>query len=199
MKKKELYLNQTEFAKKVGKSNAAIINAIKRGRIFAIKKSNRVFIEYYSQSKRLKDTAPIDLKSGNVSLKVAKIKASAHKTNVSKANGKNLKDSKAKAEGASGDKIITDLHDARLESEIYKAKKSKLEYEKMQESVLDAEAVRKTWLGIAQNLKKSILGIPARIGPLAAAEKDPLKCTMLIMSELKISLKGIIEEVKEVT
>lgn len=156
-------MSQTDFAAKLGVKAPSIIKARKSGRVEAKRDRGKIMLEWYSQSKRFKETSYMfspELKNN----------PKPHRKTEDK---------------------LDNLPDAKLAVEVLKAKRAKLEYEKAKGLTVDFEAVKNAWTGIANDLKKSILSISARIGPLCAAEKDVHKCTQLLTTELKNSLQLI--------
>lgn len=85
-----------------------------------------------------------------------------------------------------------DLHDVRLELERAKAMKEKLNLEILQGKHAPVDEIKKEFKHIAETLKKSILAIPDRIGPLVAGESDPHTVRQLLLVELKRSLQTIV-------
>ncbi len=167
--KKERWMSQADFAAKLGVEASSIIKARKTGRVEAKRDRHKIMLEWYSQSKRFKETSYMfspELKN----------QPKPHRKTEDK---------------------LDNLPAAKLAVEILKAKKAKLEYEKAKGLTVDAEAVKNAWTGIASDLKKSILSIPSRIGPLSAAESDVHKCTQLLTNELKNSLQLIAKKGEE--
>ena len=79
---------------------------------------------------------------------------------------------------------IRTIVDARFQLEKYKALKAKEEYELTAGNSITVEEVEQTWAELGTSLKKSIMALPARIGPLLAGETDPHKTKSMLKAEL---------------
>lgn len=170
---KRSFVTQAELSRRLGVSPVSICNRVKTGRFKTVKIDGKALINY-------KDAKRIFLLTMHGS-KNPKVK---------KSNGK-----KQAADLLSSDLDVPhDLVDARLTLEKYKALKAKLEYEENSKKLVRFDEIKKTWMDIAANLQKSVIGIADRIGPLVAAETDMHSCTLLLRTELKQALQGIVDK-----
>lgn len=101
----------------------------------------------------------------------------------------NSKDTSGKNDGK-----INNIADARFELERYKAMKMKEEYLQTTGKLISLEEVEKAWVEVASALKKSLLSLPARIGPLLAGENNPHKATHMLKTELIQCLQDTVEK-----
>jgi len=169
------YITQAEFARRIGIHPVTVGQGVKTGR----------WKLYYVDGSKL-------IKYAEAKRAFTLTKKNYMKGPIKKANGKTPKTLEISEDGLSD--VPHDLHDARLQNEKYKAMKTRLDFEVAQAKVISFQDVYDTWKDISENLKKSILAIADRIGPLAAAEMDNHSCTMLLRTELKRSLQGIVDK-----
>lgn len=173
----ERWVSQSEFARLMNMSPSAIYNAVKKGRIKSKKKGRQVLIEYNSQRIAFLQTAPTDLRAVK--------RARAKREKLEKRTGK--------LEGGSGEDAagLPGMYETKLAYERAKTKKMELDLAEAEGKLIDAGKMERLLLSVAVNLQKSILAVPSRIGPLAAAEHDATKCTILIGRELRRCLQAV--------
>jgi hypothetical protein len=78
---------------------------------------------------------------------------------------------------------------ARLVDLTYRARLRRLEFEKAQGKLIDAEAVRKQLADANRALRDGLLAIPGRLAPTCAAETDQKKVHSLMEQEIKRELE----------
>ena len=187
MKKNIKYIHQSELARRLGVSPNTINKGTKTGRfkvyiidgkkMFDYQDCKRVYIETKTRGGTPKKTAVKKLAK-----KVAK------KVNGKKPDVSDVYSSEVLPPGTGAPH---DLHDARLKFEKYKALKEQLNFEVMQKKYIKTEDVTKLLERLAQELKKAILAIPDRVGPIIAGETDPHKVRQIMIVEFKHSLQSI--------
>jgi hypothetical protein len=77
---------------------------------------------------------------------------------------------------------------ARMVDMTFRAKLRRLEFEKQQGRLIDAEAVRKLIADANRMLRDGLLGIAGRVAPVFAAETDGKKIESLLLQEIKREL-----------
>jgi phage terminase Nu1 subunit (DNA packaging protein) len=87
---------------------------------------------------------------------------------------------------------------ARTEKEIYRAKMAKLNFERMDGSLVSAKDVTDCAFEKARQIRDSLLNIPARVSPILAAEKDSKKVHEILDKEIRQCLEVFAEELVEV-
>lgn len=193
--KPELWVSQSEFGRKLGISPTAVFNAVKRGRITAIKERGKVLIEFNSQRLAFLNTSQMNHSvAAENKIRRKKLKYLKDIEEKIKQNKKVTEKEKKQLEESAdllGNLGLSNMHDVKLRLEIAKAKRAEIELAEAEGKVIDYEKVRNIIRNIAVNLQKSIMAIPARIGPLAAAERDQTKCTLMIGDELRRSLRAM--------
>lgn len=88
---------------------------------------------------------------------------------------------------------------ARTEKEIYRAKMAKLNYERMDGTLVLAEEVKKASFEAARLVRDSLLNIPNRISPIVAAEHDAKKVHDLLDKEIRQCLETLAGDLKNET
>lgn len=78
---------------------------------------------------------------------------------------------------------------ARTEKEIYRAKMAKLNYERMDGSLVPVEAVKKQAFETARQVRDSLLNIPNRVSPIVAAEHDSKRVNEIFTQEIRQCLE----------
>jgi len=89
---------------------------------------------------------------------------------------------------ADGGSAAPSYAQARIVDMTYRAKLRRLEYEKVQGKLIDAEAVRKLIADANRTLRDGLLAIPGRLAPICAAETDQKKIESLMLREIKREL-----------
>lgn len=74
---------------------------------------------------------------------------------------------------------------ARAQGAAYDAKLKELEYLKASGKLVDKDDVRRAAASLAEIVVKGLEAIPARVGPLIAAERDPVKREQILEQELR--------------
>lgn len=87
---------------------------------------------------------------------------------------------------------------ARTEKEIYRAKMAKLNYERLEGSLVYAKDVRQAAFEKGRLVRDQLLNIPARVSPIIAAERDPKKTHEILTNEIRQCLETIADDLKEV-
>lgn len=83
--------------------------------------------------------------------------------------------------------------EARRIREYYNAKKAELEYQKQTGLLVEVEEVEKDAHKVGRYLRDALMGLPARIASLLAAESKPQK----IEKMLKDEFRGVLDRVQE--
>lgn len=86
---------------------------------------------------------------------------------------------------------------ARTEKEIYRAKMAKLNYERMDGTLILAEAVKAAAFDKARLVRDSLLNIPNRISPIVAAEKDVKKVNEMLDKEIRQCLETLSNDLSQ--
>lgn len=177
-------ITQAELARRLNVSEQTIYKGAKSGRFKVYIKSGRKYFNYQNCKR--------------VFIETSKVGGSPRKIPIKRINGRTQKKI-----GVSGGQSIPvagevpevtiphDLADARIKYEKYKAMKEQFNFEVLQKKYIASEDVEKLLVMLAQNLKKSILSIPDRIGPIVAGETDQHKVRQMMIVELKQSLQNI--------
>ena len=169
------FVHQSELARRLGVSPNTINKGQKTGRFKAYIKDGKKLFNY-------RDCKRVYLETKTRS-------GTPKKTAVKKVNGKKAEGLDVSLPPESG--APHDLHDARLKFEKYKSMKEQLNFEVMQKKYIKTEDVSKLLATLAQNIKKSVLSIPDRVGPIIAGETDPHKVRQIMIVEFKNSLQAI--------
>lgn len=85
---------------------------------------------------------------------------------------------------------------ARTEKEIYRAKMAKLNYERMEGTLILADEVKKAAFEKARLVRDSLLNIPARVSPIVAAEHDSKKVNEILTNEIRQCLEALSGDLK---
>jgi phage terminase Nu1 subunit (DNA packaging protein) len=83
------------------------------------------------------------------------------------------------------------LNAARVDSETWKAKLSKLEYEKRRGELLDAAKTRKLIVDVARGVRDAMQSIPLRIAPVLAPEMSVADVDRILSEEISRALGGL--------
>lgn len=83
------------------------------------------------------------------------------------------------------------LNAARVDSETWKAKLSKLEYEKRRGELLDATKTRKLIVDVARGVRDALQSIPLRIAPVLAPEMSVADVDRILSEEISRALGGL--------
>lgn len=86
---------------------------------------------------------------------------------------------------------------AKTEREIYRAKITKLNYERLDGTLVPSEDVREAAFEKARLLRDQLLNIPNRIAPILAAEQDSKKSHEILTNEIRQCLETIAGDLKE--
>ncbi len=97
----------------------------------------------------------------------------------------------------SAEKILasTSLFEAQRYKEIFQALTKKLEYEKLDGSLLSREEVEKAAFESGRQIRDMLQAIPDRIAPLVAAETDLHACTQILKAEIRSILESMCDVV----
>lgn len=85
---------------------------------------------------------------------------------------------------------------ARTEKEIYRAKMAKLNYERMDGTLVLAAEVQKAAFSKARQVRDSLLNIPNRVSPIIAAEHDAKKVNEILTNEIRQCLETLAGDLK---
>ncbi len=77
---------------------------------------------------------------------------------------------------------------SRANRELWQSKIAKLEYEKLNGTVIDAEEAKRTHFALARRVRDAILNVSNRIDGELAAETDPVKVHMILTRALNEAL-----------
>jgi len=181
MAKKPEFVTQTEFAKRVGVSQARISALCSEGMLNGATKV---------EGKR----TLIDVNSG-----IKKLRASLDPTNDSKIRnvigGGNPK--KKETQGDSGGtrsgnvKPVIDFSQARTLNEQYKAAIRKLEYEEKTGKLVDAVRVREAAFSVGRRIRDAMMNLPDRLAAILAAENDEEKIRGHMNREIRVALEEL--------
>lgn len=97
-------------------------------------------------------------------------------------------------EGKDNHGVLMSIADANLRKAVYQSKTMEMEYWTRMEQLIPMTRINTIWRGIAKDLQKSIMSIPARVGPLMAGIKDPHEATQTLKHELIRALTEISEK-----
>ena len=86
---------------------------------------------------------------------------------------------------------------ARTEKEIYRAKMAKLNYERLEGSLVYSKDVKEAAFESVRLLRDQLLNIPGRVAPIIAAEKDPKKTHEILDKEIRQCLESLAGDLKE--
>jgi len=154
-----------EFAKRLGVKMQTVRKAVADGRILGIKRGQRIFIDWDSESEKFMATSSkIEFRNGRIAKEAKKVEAQEHLMSIS---------------------------EARMQKEIYSAKKAKVEYEKMIGKFVEVKEIEKVWRQVAITTQQSILAVVERTYQILAAEDNPHNVRKLLISELKASMTGL--------
>jgi hypothetical protein len=84
---------------------------------------------------------------------------------------------------------------ARVVDMTFRAKLRRLEFEKAQGKLVDADANRKQNSDVARTIRDGMLAIPGRLAPICAAETDQKKVESLMLQEIKRELVRIADAI----
>ncbi len=182
LSKKQDLITQSELAKRLDVSIACISKGMKSGRFKVFMVGTKKLLNYRDCKRVYIETRT---NSGTPKHKV--------NTPIKKTKVKPVSDVSKKRPPPPEPEAPHDLHDARLKLEKYKSMKEQLNYEIMQGKYISIDDVSDLLSKLAQNLKKSILAIPARVGPIIAGETDAHKVRQLMIVEFKNSLQSVVD------
>lgn len=86
---------------------------------------------------------------------------------------------------------------ARTEKEVYRAKMAKLNYERLDGSLVPAGAVREQAFEKARQVRDSLLNIPARVSPILAAEMNAKRVNEILDKEIRQCLESLAHDLKQ--
>ncbi len=89
----------------------------------------------------------------------------------------------------------TTLFEAQQYKEIYNALTKKLEYEKLDGSLLFREEVEKSVFETGRQIRDMLQAIPDRIAPLVASETDLHACTQILKTEIRAILESMCDAI----
>ena len=170
-------ISKSETARRIGVSPTTITKGIKTGRFKVYKRQGKELLSYKQCKRAYLHTA----RRGGGTPRGGGLSDHVYET----------KKSSSKSTDVDG---MFDLHDIRLEAERTKAKKEKLLLEVALGKYVEYEKTKKEFCNIAETLKKAILSIPSRIGPIIAGENDSHTIIQILNKELKNSLQGTVDK-----
>lgn len=173
-KKQKKLMTQIEASKIIGVSRVAICKGVASGRFKHYKQGNKKLVDV----NQIKEVYKLTTKRSGSSSKSKHLK---------KVNGSSKRIIKDVETGE-----LFDVHDLKLQAERNKVQKEKILLEAALGKYIEIEKVKKEFCSIADNLKKSILAIPDRVGPIVAGESDPHTVRQILINELKNSLQGTV-------
>lgn len=175
------FVTQTEFARRVGVSQARISTLCSEGMFNgATKKQGRKLL--------------IDVEAGK-----ARLRSSLDPTNESKIRsligGGNPKRPEARDDSggtrSGGVKPVIDFSQARTLNEQYKAAIRKLEYEEKTGKLVDAAKVREAAFSMGRRIRDAMMNIPDRLSAMLAAENDEEIIREHLNREITIALEEL--------
>lgn len=89
-----------------------------------------------------------------------------------------------------------DYNVSRAIREAYAARRARLEYERMAESLVEAEAVRAEAFDLARSVRDAMNAIPARLAPLLVSETDEARIKVLLEEELR-TVQSLLAQTEE--
>jgi hypothetical protein len=98
---------------------------------------------------------------------------------------------------ADGGRVDAIFRQAQAQERAFNAKMAELEYRKMAGELVPIDEVRGEVARLATALRESIMQLPARLGPVVAAESDAAKCIAAIEAELRQALRQSAEAAAE--
>jgi hypothetical protein len=171
-------VSQTEFAKRVGVSQARISRLCSDGKL---------------NGATHKDGARmmIDVKKGIELLKSAL--DPSYTSKIRKTVQGKSEDPEREAAPAESQKVkpVMDYGVARTLNEQYKAAIRKLEYEEKTGKLVDAASVKESAFSLGRRIRDSMLNIPDRIASMLAAETDETKIRELLTGEIRNALEEL--------
>lgn len=90
-----------------------------------------------------------------------------------------------------------DFEAARAEKELWRAKTCKLNFERLEGSLVDAESVRQAAFSKARLVRDSLLNIPARVSPILAAETNAKKINEILTQEIRQALENLCDSIQK--
>lgn len=171
MEKTEI-ITQVEFAKRSGVKPQTVSYLIGKGRLATTVVNGRRMIDWKSQKTIYQ-----------------RIRRGSGRTEPTTENESSDPDesSVGSAEGP-----INNIADARLQREKYAALKVKEEYQVLSGKSINLDEIEKEWANLGSALKKSLMSLPARIGPLLAGESNPHKTSLMLKREIIKCLKDTV-------
>jgi hypothetical protein len=182
-KKKPEFVTQTEFAKRVGVSQARISSLFSDG-VFngaTVKEGKRSLIDVEAGKKKLRMTLdPTNdskirsvIGGGNPQKKEVAVESGNTRTG--------------------GIKPVIDFSQARTLNEQYKAAIRKLEYEEKTGKLVDAAKVREAAFSVGRRIRDALLNLPDRLAAILAAEGEEGK----IREHLNREFIAVLEELSK--
>lgn len=86
---------------------------------------------------------------------------------------------------------------AKTEREIYRARITKLNFERLEGSLVPAKDVREAAFEKARLLRDQLLNIPNRVSPILAAERDQKKVNEILTQEIRQCLESLSQELSQ--
>ena len=80
-------------------------------------------------------------------------------------------------------------HQARTADKVYQARLRRLEFEKAQGKLIDADVIRKELVDANRALRDGLLAIGPRLAPILAAEMDQKKIEAMLVKEIRRELE----------
>ena len=148
----EQYMSRLKFSKLLGIAYSTLQHAIKTGKVQVVTRNGKQVINANTERE-----AYVQSRKGK------------YKTN--------LKISKQDEHG-----VMLHIGEANLRTSVYKSKTAEMEYYQRLEHLVPVVRVNSVWQNIAKDLQKSIMAIPARIGPLMAGITDPYEAAQQLPS-----------------
>ena len=188
-------ISLSECARKLGVSTALISKGTKSGRFKLYKRKVNGFVKPFVNYEECSKIYIVTANNGGNAPKGGGLSDKVTSRGQQQARQKSNSGSLPSGSGGDGDvDNMFDIHTIKLEKERWSAKKEKFNLEVSMGKYILMETITKEFVNMAETLKKSILAIPDRVGPIIAGEKDPHKVRQILIVEFKRSLQGIVTD-----
>lgn len=115
--------------------------------------------------------------------------------NISRSKtGHRSRDSKSPPDGLD-DQKKTSFYEARTANEILKAKRAKVEYDKLVGALLPTEDVKQSAFTIGREIRDALTQIPDRIAPLIPDQSDLHQRTQILKVEINAILENMADKI----
>jgi len=88
-------------------------------------------------------------------------------------------------------RLVSSYAGSRAAHEAYRARMAKLEFERQSGKLVDADGVRAQIFALGRRARDTMLGIPDRLAPILAGEKDPAVIHRLLAEEIERGLSEL--------